>query len=138
MASSKDGEEDKVSAHTFYKLCSWLSVDFFSVVRELDMRQFFFVFVFCSSSFARDSLLSLNKQSIKGIARRVVDKLLAVRKSKIGTYVDLDIGDVNAIIQETRSIFLKQPMLIETDAPINICGKIFVLSLFLHFFEEHF
>ena len=104
---------------------------FFGCERTRHETSFFlFLFLFfVSSSFARDSPLSLNKQSIKGIARRVVDKLLAVRKSKIGTYVDLDIGDVNAIIQETRSIFLKQPMLIETDAPINICGKIY-LSLF--------
>ena len=29
MASSKDGEEDKVSTHTFYKLCSSLNLDFF-------------------------------------------------------------------------------------------------------------
>ena len=72
---------------------------------------------------SREANIPSMKQSIKGIARRVVDKLLSVRKSKIGTYVDLDISDVNAIIQETRSIFLQQPMLLEVDAPINICGK---------------
>ncbi|KAL1427445.1 hypothetical protein MTO96_017400 [Rhipicephalus appendiculatus] len=49
-------------------------------------------------------------------------KLLAMRDSKPGANVDLIEADMKALCRKVREIFLSQPMLLELEAPLQICG----------------
>ena len=60
----------------------------------------------------------------KGRARleRCIAHLIAVKNDKPGTEVNLAEDDVSWIARTARSLFLEQPMLLELNAPINVCG----------------
>jgi serine/threonine-protein phosphatase PP1 catalytic subunit len=51
-----------------------------------------------------------------------IDKLTAVKDAPPGTEVRLPEEDLVWLCREARRVFLAQPMLLELDAPINICG----------------
>jgi len=48
--------------------------------------------------------------------------LLSVQNAPPGTEVNIPEELIITIVRATREIFISQPMLIEVDAPINICG----------------
>ncbi|KAA0149585.1 hypothetical protein FNF27_01406 [Cafeteria roenbergensis] len=54
----------------------------------------------------------------------MIDKLLSVRKARPGTQVALDEGDIRALCTRARDVFMEQPILLELEAPIKICGDI--------------
>jgi serine/threonine-protein phosphatase PP1 catalytic subunit len=51
-----------------------------------------------------------------------ITQLLSVKNSPPGTEVHLPEEQIIKIVRAARSIFLNQPILIEVNAPINICG----------------
>ncbi|KDO35270.1 serine/threonine-protein phosphatase PP1-beta catalytic subunit [Saprolegnia parasitica CBS 223.65] len=54
---------------------------------------------------------------------KIIAKLLTVRDKPVQTEVtDLDIEEINALCKHCRNIFLAQPMLLELNVPMNICG----------------
>ena len=53
---------------------------------------------------------------------KIISKLLEVRDKKPGRQVNLTENEVRGLCIKSREIFLSQPMLIELDAPIKICG----------------
>ena len=55
---------------------------------------------------------------------KVIDKLLEVRKFPPGKLVHLKESEIAAICAISRDVFLEQPVLLEVDAPIKICGDI--------------
>ena len=50
------------------------------------------------------------------------DELLDGKNKTVGTQIPLKTADITAILAKAREIFLSQPMLVECNAPINICG----------------
>lgn len=52
----------------------------------------------------------------------IINKLLEVRGSRPGKNVALTENEIRGIIMKSREIFLKQPGLLELEAPIKICG----------------
>jgi serine/threonine-protein phosphatase PP1 catalytic subunit len=48
--------------------------------------------------------------------------LLSVQNSAPGTDVNLPEELIISIVRGSRNVFIQQPMLIEVEAPINICG----------------
>ena len=54
----------------------------------------------------------------------IIEKLLDVRNSKPGRGVDLPEKDIIAIAIAARDIFIDQPVFLELEAPIKICGDI--------------
>jgi serine/threonine-protein phosphatase PP1 catalytic subunit len=52
----------------------------------------------------------------------VINKLLEVRGSRPGKNVALTEAEIRGIIMKSKDIFLKQPGLLELEAPIKICG----------------
>lgn len=54
----------------------------------------------------------------------IIDRLLEVRGSKPGQQVDLEEHEIRYLCSKARSIFIKQPILLELEAPIKICGDI--------------
>ena len=54
----------------------------------------------------------------------IISRLLEVRGSRPGKLVALGEGEIRAICLRAREIFISQPILLELEAPIKICGDI--------------
>ena len=54
----------------------------------------------------------------------VIEKLLEVRGCKPGKQVNLSESEITILCTKSREVFISQPMLLELEAPIKICGDI--------------
>ena len=54
----------------------------------------------------------------------VLNKLLEVKGQKPGKLVNLAESDIITLCQKAREVFISQPILLELEAPIKICGDI--------------
>ena len=54
----------------------------------------------------------------------IVDQLLSVRGSRPGRQVNLSEVEIRWLCVKAREIFTSQPVLLELEAPIKICGDI--------------
>jgi len=54
----------------------------------------------------------------------IIDKLLEVRGSRPGKQVNLTEAEVRGLCLKSRDIFVNQPILLELEAPIKICGDV--------------
>jgi hypothetical protein len=54
----------------------------------------------------------------------IIEKLLEVRGQRPGKYVNLEEAEIKFLCTRAREIFFKQPMLLELEAPIKICGEL--------------
>lgn len=54
----------------------------------------------------------------------IIDKLLEVRGSKPGKQVNLSELEITQLCLRSKDIFISQPILLELEAPIKICGDI--------------
>ena len=54
----------------------------------------------------------------------IINKLLQARKFKPGHRIELGEDEVKWLCYKSKDIFLSQPILLELEAPINICGDI--------------
>merc|ERR1712139_151739 len=52
----------------------------------------------------------------------IIDKLLEVRGQRPGKAVNLTEGEIRYLCYRTRDIFMDQPILLELECPIKICG----------------
>jgi serine/threonine-protein phosphatase PP1 catalytic subunit len=55
----------------------------------------------------------------------IIDRLLEVRGSRPGKPVQLTEAEIRELCHRSREIFISQPILLELEAPIKICGKYF-------------
>jgi serine/threonine-protein phosphatase PP1 catalytic subunit len=53
----------------------------------------------------------------------IIDRLLEVRGSKPGKPVQLTENEIKELCYRSREIFISQPILLELEAPIKVCGK---------------
>ena len=53
----------------------------------------------------------------------IIDRLLEVRGSKPGRAVQLSEAEIRELCHRSREIFISQPILLELEAPIKVCGK---------------
>ena len=54
----------------------------------------------------------------------VIDKLLEVRGARPGKFVTLTENEIRGLCITARDIFMQQPILLELEAPIKICGDV--------------
>lgn len=54
----------------------------------------------------------------------LIEKLLEVRGSKPGKRVDLSETEIKGLCSKAQEIFISQPILLELEAPIKVCGDI--------------
>jgi serine/threonine-protein phosphatase PP1 catalytic subunit len=55
----------------------------------------------------------------------IIEQLLAVRGARPGRQVNLTENEIKWLCTKSREIFIQQPVLLELEAPIKICGNIF-------------
>ena len=55
---------------------------------------------------------------------QLIDKLLDVRGARPGKQVALTEGEIKWLCTRSREVFMTQPVLLELEAPIKICGDI--------------
>ena len=54
---------------------------------------------------------------------QIIDRLLEVRGSKPGRAVQLSEAEIRELCHRSREIFISQPILLELEAPLKVCGK---------------
>jgi len=54
----------------------------------------------------------------------IIARLLEVRGSRPGKNVQLTENEIRGLCLKSREIFLSQPILLELEAPLKICGDI--------------
>jgi len=64
------------------------------------------------------------KENIENELEIILEKLLSVRSLRPGKNVDLLEEEINFLIEHSMNIISNQSMLLELDAPINVCGDI--------------
>jgi hypothetical protein len=52
----------------------------------------------------------------------IIEKLLSVRNSKVPKQVNLLEGEIKGLCHKCKEIFMQQPILLELEAPLKICG----------------
>jgi len=55
---------------------------------------------------------------------KIIDKLLSVKDKKVNKTVNLTENEIQGLCVKSREVFMSQPILIELEAPIKICGDI--------------
>ena len=53
---------------------------------------------------------------------RIIETLLEVRRCKPGKQVNLPEADIRNLCIAARDVFISQPVLLELQSPIKICG----------------
>ncbi len=55
---------------------------------------------------------------------KIIENLLSVRGARPGRQVNLTANEIKFLCVRSREIFMQQPVLLELEAPIKICGDI--------------
>lgn len=64
------------------------------------------------------------KSDIESIVDRFIEKLTSVNSNQPGTFINLPEQEIKTLIIKCKDILVKQPMLLDLEAPINIMGDI--------------
>ena len=59
----------------------------------------------------------------------IIEKLLAVRNSKVAKQVNLLEAEIKGLCHKCKEIFMQQPIFLELEAPLKICGKLHVTQV---------
>ena len=59
----------------------------------------------------------------------IIERLLEVRGSRPGKQVQLGAQEIRSLCMKAREIFISQPILLELEAPIKICGTHLLLRI---------
>ena len=55
---------------------------------------------------------------------KIIEKLLSVKGSKPGKQVNLLENEIAFVVNKAREVFISQPILLELEAPLKICGRL--------------
>jgi len=78
--------------------------------------------VFFFSVLNSDQLNMVTKNDVD--IDRIIEKLLEVRGCKQGKQVNLTENEIKGLCTKAREIFISQPILLELEAPIKVCGDV--------------
>ena len=70
----------------------------------------------------------------RGVLDGIINRLLQVR-GRPGKLVQLSEAEIRQLCLVSKDIFLRQPNLLELDAPIKICGSYSSIPMFLFRFD---
>ena len=54
---------------------------------------------------------------------KLIDKLLAAKHNKSQKQINIPENDILALCQQAKDIFINQPILLELEAPLKVCGN---------------
>lgn len=60
---------------------------------------------------------------------KIIEKLLEIKDKKAGKQVNLTENEIRGLCIKAREIFISQPILLELEAPIKICGTLISIPL---------
>lgn len=66
----------------------------------------------------------------------IIEQLLSVRGARPGRQVNLTENEIRWLCIKSREIFISQPVLLELEAPIKICGKLSSLTIIISILTE--
>jgi len=69
---------------------------------------------------------------------KVIEKLLSVKDAKPGKKINLLETEIEALIRAAREILIAQPILLELEAPIKICGNLHFSIIYSKYFKVIF
>jgi hypothetical protein len=69
-----------------------------------------------------DSIISRLLEGIQTFHERLLISLFTVRGAKPGKNVQLTENEIKGLCFKSREIFMSQPILLELEAPLKICG----------------
>jgi serine/threonine-protein phosphatase PP1 catalytic subunit len=64
------------------------------------------------------------KQEIEVNVDEIINTLLEVRTAKPGKLIKLRESEILGLIKTVKTIFMEQPMLVEVNSPVKVCGDI--------------
>ena len=67
-------------------------------------------------------MLSEAPTSITIDVDKIMEKLLAVRDKRPGKQVNLTEQEIQGLCVQAREVFMSQPVLLELEAPLKVCG----------------
>ncbi len=53
---------------------------------------------------------------------KIIEKLLSVKGAKPGKQVNLLESEIQGLVTKAREVFISQPILLELEAPLKVCG----------------
>ena len=62
----------------------------------------------------------------------MINNLISVRGARPGKNVQLTEGEIRGLCLKSREIFLSQPIMLELEAPLKICGLIMIIFIILN------
>ena len=63
---------------------------------------------------------------------KIIEKLLEVKDKKPGKQVNLTENEIRGLCLKAREIFMSQPIFIELEAPLKVCGILINLNSNIH------
>jgi len=60
----------------------------------------------------------------------ILDKLLEAKDKKASRQVNLTENEIRGLCIKAREVFISQPILLELEAPVKVCGKLLTWKLF--------
>ena len=76
---------------------------------------------------SNNSIINIKKETKEEINERIdklINKLLMAKEYKPNTEIDLEEDEIKWVLTKSYSIILNQPVFIELDSPINVCGDV--------------
>ena len=70
------------------------------------------------------NIIKLTSEEINERLDKLINKLLLAKEYKPNTEIDLKEDEVKWVIKQSYGIIMNQPVFIELDSPINICGDV--------------
>lgn len=55
---------------------------------------------------------------------KIIDKLMSAKGNKTHKQINLSENDILALCSQAKDIFINQPILLELEAPLKVCGKL--------------
>lgn len=75
--------------------------------------------------------MNSSHEDVKVDVDHIIEQLLSVRGGRPGRQVNLSEMEIRWLCVKSKELFSQQPILLELEAPIKICGKSYIMNLLI-------